>query len=160
MFRAILFVTLLGKSLGCFEPGIDYAGYDLKQGHLISTPNPNACQVKCQQTSGCKFWTWDPGFHNACWMKYGKGAKKHNARLTSGPRTCGGSPNPAPNPTGSCFEKGIDYYGGDLGHFVSTPSATACQTKCQQTQGCNFWTWDPGYHNACWRKSSKGLYSI
>ena len=58
----------------------------------------------------------------------------------------------------SCFEIGIDYFGYDLeeGKYVSTPSAAACQANCQLTSGCEFWTWDPTYHNACWRKTAKG----
>jgi len=57
----------------------------------------------------------------------------------------------------SCFEVGVDYYGNDLeeGKYVSVPSAQACQASCQGTAGCEFWTWDPTYHNACWRKTAK-----
>lgn len=87
----------------CFDKGVDYWGHDLKGGQFTSTPSASACQTHCQQTPGCNFWTWDPGFHNACWKKTAKGPIKHNAKLTSGPRTCGGNtPNPpAPPPSGS-----------------------------------------------------------
>ena len=43
------------------------------------------------------------------------------------------------------------------GHYVSTESAGACQTSCQNTAGCEFWSWTPDYHNACWKKSGKGV---
>merc|ERR1712121_39795 len=58
----------------------------------------------------------------------------------------------------SCFEQGIDYLGNDLqeGHYDSTSSAAECQKVCQRTNGCEAWTWDPTYHNACWKKSAKG----
>ena len=58
-----------------------------------------------------------------------------------------------------CFDHGIDYFGNDLedGHYVSTGSAEACQINCQETSGCNFWSWDPSYHSACWKKYAKGI---
>jgi len=63
-----------------------------------------------------------------------------------------------PNPDEDCFEKNTDYHGSDLesGRYVSTESAGACQTSCQNTDGCEYWTWTPSYHNACWRKYGKG----
>ena len=58
----------------------------------------------------------------------------------------------------SCFEVGVDYYGNDLeeGKYVSVPSAEACQASCQGASGCEFWTWDSSYNNACWMKSGEG----
>ena len=60
--------------------------------------------------------------------------------------------------TEDCFDYGVDYVGCDLddGHYVSTESASACQQSCQQTTDCLFWTWDPNYHSACWKKWGKG----
>ena len=57
-----------------------------------------------------------------------------------------------------CFDHGKDYFGFDMedGVYVSTGSAEACQFDCQRTSGCEFWTWDPNYHSACWRKYAKG----
>merc|ERR1712002_1085025 len=58
----------------------------------------------------------------------------------------------------SCFEEGVDYIGNDLqeGHYDSTSSAAECQKACQRTNGCEYWTWDPTYHTACWKKTAKG----
>merc|ERR1712058_160546 len=58
----------------------------------------------------------------------------------------------------SCFEEGVDYIGNDLqeGHYDSTSSAAECQKACQRTNGCEYWTWDPTYHTACWKKMAKG----
>ena len=38
----------------------------------------------------------------------------------------------------------------DDGHYNSQASAEACQIECQNTNGCEFWTWDPGkgYQNS------------
>lgn len=57
-----------------------------------------------------------------------------------------------------CFDYGTDYYGFDMddGHYNSQGSADLCQKECQATGGCEFWTWDPDYHSACWKKSAKG----
>ena len=79
--------------------------------------------------------------------------------ITSGPKQCLiSTTEQPPHPDQNCFEKDTDYHGSDLenGHYVSTESAGACQTSCQNTAGCEFWTWTPNYHNACWRKSGKG----
>jgi len=58
----------------------------------------------------------------------------------------------------SCFEEGVDYIGNDLseGHYDVTSTAAECQRACQRTSGCEFWTWDPTYHTACWKKTAKG----
>mgnify|MGYP001344427820 FL=1 len=32
----------------------------------------------------------------------------------------------------------------DDGHYNSQASAEACQIECQNTNGCEYWTWDPG----------------
>jgi len=58
----------------------------------------------------------------------------------------------------SCFEDGVDYIGHDLseGQYDSVPSAAECQKSCQRTSGCEYWTWDPTYHTACWKKTAKG----
>ena len=53
----------------CFEYGIDYIGFDLDDGHYVSTENAAACQISCQNTDDCEFWTWDPDYHTACWRK-------------------------------------------------------------------------------------------
>ena len=38
----------------------------------------------------------------------------------------------------------------DDGHYNSQASAEACQIECQNTNGCEYWTWDPGkgYQNS------------
>ena len=48
-----------------------------------------------------------------------------------------------------CFDYGIDFFGFDLddGHYNSQGSPELCQKECQATDGCEFWTWDPGKHS-------------
>ena len=84
----------------CFDEGVDYFGNDLEDGQFDSTSSAAECQTHCQQSQGCNFWTWDPGYNNACWKKSAKGPIQTNARLTSGPKTCAES-NPTTVPPNS-----------------------------------------------------------
>ena len=117
----------------CFEYGLDYFGNDLNEGHYDSTDSADACQVKCQQTSGCNFWTWTPDYHNACWKKSSKGEVIPHSQAVSGPAYCDNpNPEPIPGPEGpqgppgvilkydllSNSQPGINYPNGHVGAFV------------------------------------------
>ena len=39
---------------------VDYLGNDLSDGHYVSTGSAAECQLQCQYTSQCNYWTWDP----------------------------------------------------------------------------------------------------
>ena len=104
----------------CFDHGIDYYGNDLEDGHYVSTGSAEACQINCQETSGCNFWSWDPSYHSACWKKYAKGItkkiilfilfyfwnywflftgeEKYAPAVISGPKNCGDVTTEAPDP--------------------------------------------------------------
>ena len=120
------------KSSDCFEYGIDYYGNDLDEDY-DSTDSANACQVKCQQTQGCNFWTWTPDYHNACWKKSSKGEVIPATQAVSGPAYCDNpNPDPTPGPDGpqgppgvilkydllSNSQPGINYPNGHVGAFV------------------------------------------
>ena len=93
----------------CFEKGVDYFGNDLSNGQYKSTPTAAACQAHCQASPGCNFWTWDPGYNNACWKKTAKGPKKSVARLTSGPKNCDQNGNDNDNAGSGC--QGVNIFG-------------------------------------------------
>ena len=64
VFTIFLFFGLglcLCQANECFDYGIDYAGFDMKPGQFTSQKSAEECQIKCQDTAGCQFWTWDPG---------------------------------------------------------------------------------------------------
>ena len=86
-------------------------------------------------------------YHSACWKKTDKGESKPSGSAISGPKFCGDPPEP-----NDCFEYKTNYYGFDMedGQYNSQASAEACQIECQNTNGCEYWTWDPGkgYHNS------------
>ena len=140
----------------------------LDDGHYNSQASAEACQIECQNTNGCEYWTWDPGkgyqnsnrnytvgtvgvvtvtikntlldYHSACWKKTDKGESKPSGSAISGPKFCGDPPQP-----NDCFEYKTNYYGFDMedGQYNSQASAEACQIECQNTNGCEYWTWDP-----------------
>ena len=83
----------------CFDYGTDYVGYDLEDGIYTPTDDAAACQVDCQITAGCEFWTWDPTYNNACWKKSAIGEARPEEALISGPKYCGNPPTqPPPDP--------------------------------------------------------------
>ena len=67
MQNIVLFAILLSISLGsvisedCFDYGTDYYGFDMDDGHYNSQGSAKDCQIECQNTVGCEYWTWDPG---------------------------------------------------------------------------------------------------
>ena len=79
-------------------------------------------------------------YHSACWKKTDKGESKPSGSAISGPKFCGDPPEP-----NDCFEYKTNYYGFDMedGQYNSQASAEACQIECQNTNGCEYWTWDP-----------------
>lgn len=93
-FLAFWCCTNFASSEDCFDYGVDYKGYDLEEGHYVSVSSAAACQVSCQQTQGCNFWTWDPNYHMACWRKSAKGQVVADSTLTSGPKYCDEDPDP------------------------------------------------------------------
>merc|ERR1712215_462565 len=80
----------LGGEESCFEEGIDYIGHDINEGHYVSTPTAAECQKTCQRSAACQYWTWDPTYHTACWMKTAKDQTTVNSKVTSGPKYCEG----------------------------------------------------------------------
>ena len=59
----------------------------------------------------------------------------------------------------TCFEEYTDFYGHTLGNEIqNVPTATDCQSKCQTTNGCKYWTYGlgshPDYAGWCWLKTS------
>ena len=69
---------------------MDYLGNDISDGHYVSTSSAAGCQGECQRTAACNYWTWDPTYHTACWMKTAKTEVVANSDVTSGPKYCEG----------------------------------------------------------------------
>ena len=68
-----------------------------------------------------------------------------------------------------CFEVDIDYTGNDLNHRTtdknyargsgSRNSASECQTLCNETPECNFFTYNGGHCFLKWSNSGRKQYS-
>ena len=59
IFTSTLIVSLASDN--CFDYGTDYNGFDMEEGQYNSTTSAEDCQIECQNTAGCEYWTWDPG---------------------------------------------------------------------------------------------------
>ena len=59
IFTSTLIVSLASDN--CFDYGTDYNGFDMEEGQYNSTTSAEDCQIECQSTAGCEYWTWDPG---------------------------------------------------------------------------------------------------
>ena len=71
----------------CFTENIDFYGNDLKKFKSVS--NATDCQLKCQQTEGCKFWAYKTVEGKDCWLKTDNDFKEHKLNRISGPKYCG-----------------------------------------------------------------------
>ncbi len=68
----------------CFDSGYVYTGSDIGTAVVKST---YLCQKKCQQTSGCKFFTYNFAT-NICSLKSRYSTKKKSYTSVSGPAIC------------------------------------------------------------------------
>ena len=85
----------------CFTENIDFYGNDLKK--FKPVPNAKDCQLKCQQTEGCKFWSYKPVEGKDCWLKTNNNFKEDKSNRISGPKYCG-----------KCFYEFLFVEGSDL----------------------------------------------
>ena len=76
--------NLNGVTHYCFEPDTDYSGNDITQ-RLEDTLQK--CFEFCQQTSGCKVFTWHKT-GKQCLLKSKRENQNHNTNYISGP-SCG-----------------------------------------------------------------------
>jgi len=80
---------------GCFKAG-DYHGGDLSGNYVkYGVTSPESCQILCQKTNGCNYFTWHnekSTWKNNCYLKSAAGSKglvtSYADKVTSGPRNC------------------------------------------------------------------------
>ena len=72
----------------CFAENLDFFGNDVKKS---IAPNATSCQMECQQTEECKFWSFNTGEGKNCWLKSNNQHKEHKFNRISGPKYCGES---------------------------------------------------------------------
>ena len=76
----------------CFAENLDFYGHDVKKSIAL---NATYCQMECQKTEECKFWTYktntvtDEGKN--CYLKTDNVHKEYKFNRISGPKYCGKS---------------------------------------------------------------------
>lgn len=85
----ILFVQLVApEEYKCPEHDVDFTGNDLSSVH---THNWHKCGVICEDTSDCKFWTYDKDYDDkagTCFLKYSDEGLKELPGTISGAKGC------------------------------------------------------------------------
>ncbi|PFH35764.1 PAN domain-containing protein [Besnoitia besnoiti] len=140
---------------GCYEQDVDLVGSTLK----LITHGRVTSAMMCQQLCGlwglCMYFTWS-SINHSCALKTGTAIhgwrKDASTRgLVSGPKACGQWRVP-------CQENGVSYPGFNImrvtGGHVHSPGV--CQSLCQTTPGCRYWTWQLA-GNVCELKSGAAL---
>jgi hypothetical protein len=135
------------------ETDVDYYGGDIGSVFHVT---PEECCTKCQQTAGCKYFTFvntDPS-GPACYMKSTKTSSVRKVGALSGSvvtstPTPTPSPTPSPTPTptptatpsppgtSKCAKqlKQIYFHGTDIKELPLTDPEQCCE-ECAKTKGC------------------------
>ncbi|PFH35770.1 PAN domain-containing protein [Besnoitia besnoiti] len=138
----------------CMELDVDYFGHDIKKIEDEQVDSAASCQSRCQATSGCIYWTWVSQTMK-CYLKdmhalIGRVQSPQTVGMVSGPKYC------TPTPPG-CHEWDVDYQGFDIKKLEGQcSSAKMCQSMCQGTTGCSFWSYVSST-NSCYLKSHLAL---
>merc|ERR1712232_307245 len=115
----------------------------------MGTKTPQNCHQKCVKTSDCKYWSVDDD--HGCWLKRSDSGRGIHRGAVSGPVA----------PCSPCWEADVNYY--KYGRNYDLPdnvqprknifTAPECEKRCQNTNGCNYWSVDVSY--GCWLKFAK-----
>nr|CEL69262.1 TPA: PAN domain-containing protein [Neospora caninum Liverpool] len=139
----------------CFEKDVDYRGGLVSEMGPGTTTSAAMCQSFCQASRACYFWTWNRDTRN-CYLKDSTASSfwvkdESTIGLVSGPKDC----EPLPP---ACMEVNVDYYGHDIRKIENqqVDSAASCQSHCQATSGCIYWTWVSQTQN-CYLKDLHAL---
>ena len=77
----------------CYEPGKDYVGNDLNDGHSTLTDSAKECQQLCIDNPACVGFTWAKdtlvGRERECWLKRKMDTYYTDYNVVSGPKHCG-----------------------------------------------------------------------
>jgi len=75
----------------CFEEDVGYPHNDI--GSPTQADSPEDCQIDCQNSNECQFWTYNPSSvtkskQPECYLKTSKGSPESRTGVTSGPKYC------------------------------------------------------------------------
>jgi len=152
--------TPTGTWSGCFghvvkeqcqvEMDVDYPGNNINNGHPNKTSSYQECRTLCEETLGCKAFSWSNGGHQAdCWLK---------SKISGSSPSTGSVSGKACKPKTCLPEEGVDYAGNDINPdggamWDKRDTHEECKTLCEETSGCNFYTWKQ--NQECWLKSKR-----
>ena len=120
---------VFSESENCFDVGVGYNYGDYLD--YFTSDDPVACQSRCLNYRGCTHFSYYTS-NSECYMKTGNQARRNNADVVSGPRSCGpttGSTTPTSVdnctlPGRVCLRGGGEHEGNvfiGLGSGVSKP---------------------------------------
>jgi len=151
----------------CFEEDKAYIGYAMNitenntetgERYVSGCPNPQHCQMMCQEAEGCEWFNWSNTTGNVmsrCWMKRGKGMAMEKTGVITGPKYCKQEENRR------CIERNRMYIGDGLNvwnrrdnNFGRQKTESHCQELCKRTHGCKWFNWNA--KSECWLKKSHG----
>jgi hypothetical protein len=130
----------LGTSCGTLEENIDYLGMDI----FNFTSDLQGCCDECTITEGCVAYSWN--IDGTCSLKGNQTfpvASIGTYSAVLGSSFC------------TKIEKGVDYYGNDVGYmyFFNGHTVQDCCVACRLFSGCKYFAYTP-YNGDCWLKSS------
>jgi len=138
----------------CFDCGIEYSGDNLNNPIDGFTGDAQACQMRCQNTAGCKFFAWrDAG---TCLLKTKVGNKNGNSHAISG-----GVVDKCKVPD-VCFMPNVEYSGNNCGNPFEVTSFNECYAayveKNKKSSSCGHFTYRAFVSGTgtCLIKSTKG----
>ena len=110
-------IRQLDLNASCYENDIEYRNSNLDLDILKNIENAETCQIYCQETDNCNYWSWNSKNLN-CARKYEQGllggVSKKN--YISGPKYCTGNMPSKPSPsTGLLFT--TKYYNEQCNYF-------------------------------------------
>ena len=135
----------IGSEPACFQKETKLEGTKLNRrpriGEEFSIDN---CQLLCKETLNCISWTLIGGKLPDC-LLFSEVMNVTNQRnATSGPRVCSGYQKSFENEITpeepSCILKSTAIRGDKVGENFPSTSLDNCQSNCQTSNKCNFWT--------------------
>ena len=143
--KTTIYVFFIGSEPTCFQEETKLEGTKLDRrpriGEEFSIDN---CQLLCKETLNCISWTLIGGKLPDC-LLFSEVMNVTNQRnATSGPKVCSGYQKSfekeiTPEEP-SCILKSTAIRGDKVGENFPSTSLDNCQSNCQTSNKCNFWT--------------------
>jgi len=140
--KAELYVRYLPSTDSCpVQINTDYPGNDIA---YYKANSYQECRALCEEAAGCNAYTYAS---NYCYLKSSISRTSHHSIAVSG-KPCKKSSCPVHLAT--------DYPGNDINLEKKDKrnSSQECRTLCEETAGCNAYSYSPG-DKRCYLKSSK-----